>query len=181
MTEVAPQEEAGVELARAAAGSEEAFAHLVRDHQAMVFSLALHCLGDRAAAEDLSQEVFLQLHRNLGQIESPAHLKFWLRRVASHRAIDAARRRRWWPKFGLDEIPEPAIRPPQADPLLLRRLSKVIRTLPETQRVIVVLRYQEDLDPSEISEVLDMPVATVKSYLHRALEMLRKKLGGKKQ
>ncbi|MDX2149354.1 MAG: sigma-70 family RNA polymerase sigma factor [Bryobacteraceae bacterium] len=181
MTEVAPQEDTAVSWAGTVAGDSDAFARIVREHQAMVFSLALHCLGDRASAEDLSQDVFLQLHRNLDQIESPAHLKFWLRKVASHRAIDAARRRRWWPKFGLDEIPEPAIRTPAADPLLMRRLAKVVKTLPETQRVIVVLRYQEDMDPSEIAQVLEMPVATVKSYLHRALEMLRKKLGGKKE
>lgn len=177
MTEVAVPDDTITDLQRAALGDQAAFAALVLEHQSMVFSLALHCLRDRALAEELSQDVFLQLYRNLGEIESPAHLKFWLRRVASHRAIDVARRRRWWPKFGLDDIPEPAQSASWGDSLLSRHLRKLVATLPESQRAVVVLRYQEDLDPMEIAAVLDMPVATVKSYLHRALAMLRKKIG----
>lgn len=177
MTEVAAPEETATSLERAAAGDHAAFGDLVREHQSMVFSLALHCLRDRALAEELSQDVFLQLYRNLGEIESPAHLKFWLRRVASHRAIDVARRRRWWPRFGLDDVPEPAQPAHGGDSLLRSHLAKLVATLPESQRAVVVLRYQEDLDPTEIAAVLDMPLATVKSYLHRALGMLRRKLG----
>jgi RNA polymerase sigma-70 factor (ECF subfamily) len=177
MTEVAAPDETITQLERAAAGDQSAFAGIVHEHQSMVFSLALHCLRDRALAEELAQDVFLKLYRHLGEIESPAHLKFWLRRVASHRAIDIARRRRWWPKFGLDDIPEPAQPALGGDSLLHRHLTKLVATLPETQRVLVVLRYQEDMDPAEIAAVLDMPVATVKSYLHRALGLLRKKLG----
>jgi RNA polymerase sigma-70 factor (ECF subfamily) len=63
-----------------------------------------------------------------------------------------------------------------ADPLLDRRLRQLIRELPEVQRAVVTLRYQEDLDPSEICRVVGMPVNTVKSHLHRALQALRRKL-----
>ena len=182
MTDVAVPSDSSTDLQRAAQGDQGAFASLVREHQSMVFSLALHCLRDRALAEELAQDVFLQLYRNLGEIESPAHLKFWLRRVASHRAIDVARRRRWWPKFSLEDIPEPAEGAKEGDSLLSRHLQRLVATLPESQRAVVVLRYQEDLDPMEIAAVLEMPVATVKSYLHRALGMLRKKMekGGPK-
>jgi RNA polymerase sigma-70 factor (ECF subfamily) len=55
-------------------------------------------------------------------------------------------------------------------------LRRLVASLPETPRMVMVLRYQEDLDPSEIAEVLEMPVATVKSHLQRALAMLREKL-----
>ena len=55
-------------------------------------------------------------------------------------------------------------------------LRELVATLPETPRMIVVLRYREDLDPSEIADRIGMPVATVKSHLHRSLEMLREKL-----
>lgn len=177
MTDVAVPSDSSTDLRRAAEGDHAAFAALVREHQAMVFSLALHCLRDRALAEELAQDVFMQLFKNLGEIESPAHLKFWLRRVASNRAIDVARRRRWWPKFGLDDIPEPAQGAKEGDSLLSRHLQKLVATLPESQRAVVVLRYQEDLDPTEIAAVLEMPVATVKSYLYRALGLLRRKLG----
>ena len=66
---------------QAQAGSETAFATLLREHQAMVFGLAYQFLQNWAQAEELAQDVFLALHRNLGRIESAAHLVFWLRRV----------------------------------------------------------------------------------------------------
>jgi RNA polymerase sigma-70 factor (ECF subfamily) len=153
-----------------------AFADIVREHQAMIFSLAWHFLHDRALAEELAQEVFLELHRHLDTIESPAHLVFWLRKVASRRCIDQIRRRSFRPKFRLDDVPEPAARTPETDPMLSRALARLVASLPEKARLVVILRYQEDLDPADIAQVLDMPVATVKSHLQRSLDMLRDKL-----
>jgi RNA polymerase sigma-70 factor (ECF subfamily) len=94
-------------LARATAGDESAFAEIVREHQAMVFSLARHFLRDRSLAEELAQEVFLDLYRHLAAIKSPAHLKLWLRKVTSHRCIDQTRRQQARPQVSLDELPEP--------------------------------------------------------------------------
>ena len=142
----------------------------------MVFSLAWRFLRDRSLAEELAQDVFLELHRHLGAIESPAHLVFWLRKVASRRCIDQTRRRAFWPKFRLDEVPEPAARTREADPLVSRALARLVASLPEKARMVVILRYQEDLDPSEIAEVLEMPLGTVKSHLQRSLDLLRDKL-----
>ena len=79
-------------LARAMSGDAAAFGTLVRAHQRSVYSLALRMLTDRHQAEDLAQEVFLQLYRSLGSLESEEHLGFWLRRVTMHRAIDRLRR-----------------------------------------------------------------------------------------
>ena len=61
------------------------FAELMREHRAMVFSVLWHFLHDRDLAEELAQDVFLSLHKNLAGIETPAHAGFWLRKVASHR------------------------------------------------------------------------------------------------
>jgi RNA polymerase sigma-70 factor (ECF subfamily) len=153
-----------------------AFADIVREHQGMVFSLAWHYLHDRALAEEMAQEVFLELYRHLASIQSPEHLLFWLRKVASRKCIDQTRRRAFWPKFGLDDIPEPSAKTRQADPMLSGALAKLVASLPEKARMLVILRYQEDLDPSDIARVLDMPVGTVKSHLQRALGVLREKL-----
>ncbi len=142
----------------------------------MIFSLAWHFLRDRALAEELAQEVFLELHRHLDTIQSPVHLVFWLRKVASRRCIDQARRRSFWPKFRLDEVPEPATLTRETDPMLSRALARLVASLPEKARLVVIMRYQEDLDPADIAQVLDMPVATVKSHLQRSLELLRDKL-----
>ena len=163
-------------LARSAQGDSSAFAEIVREHQAMVFSIAYHFLHDRWLAEELAQEVFLQLHKNLAGVESPAHLKFWLRKVASHRSIDQARRRKLQPKVALEEIPEPAIAPQAGDPMLAGKLRRLVAALPEKSRLVVILRYQEDLEPAEIAEVLEMKVRTVKSHLQRSLALLREKL-----
>jgi RNA polymerase sigma-70 factor, ECF subfamily len=81
------------------------FAALVREHQAMVFSLAYHFLGERAAAEELAQDVFLRLFRHLGKLQSPEHVVFWLRRVTANRCIDEARRRQRRPEVELEEMP----------------------------------------------------------------------------
>ena len=145
----------------------------------MVFSLALRFLRDREGAEELAQDVFLQLYRQLDRIENPAHATWWLRRATCHRSIDEVRKRKLRPRIGLDEIPEPKGPNQQPDLMLHGQIRKLIESLPEKPRMVVLLRYQEDLDPTEIAEMLEMPISTVKSHLHRSLTMLREKLGGK--
>lgn len=162
-------------LTRAQAGDGAAFGELVREHQAMVFSLARYSLRHHETAEELAQEVFLSLYRNLGAIESPAHLKFWLRRVTSNRCIDYVRRQRV-PTVNVEDAPEPATTDCHGDALLTATLRRMVATLPARPRLIVTLRYQEDLEPSEIAALLDLPVNTVKSHLRRSLAILKEKV-----
>ena len=163
-------------LGKAAQGDQVGFAEIVQEHQGMVFSIAYHFLRNSSLAEELAQEVFLHLYQNLSSIQSPAHLKYWLRRVAVHRCIDQSRRQKFRQEVALEEIPEPAMTSSSADLMLSERLQKTVASLPERQRMIVILRYQEELGPAEIAEVLKMPVNTVKSTLNRSLAELRKKL-----
>jgi len=163
-------------LVRAQAGDHSAFAELVREHQSMVFGIACHFLRDRAVAEELAQDTFLELYQRLESIKSLDHLKFWLRRVVGNRCIDASRRRRLRPVVGLEDVPEPAAIEAREDPILAETLRRYVGALPETARLVVVLRFQEDLSPSEIADVLEMPLNTVKSHLQRSLAMLREKL-----
>ncbi|MGA2146995.1 MAG: RNA polymerase sigma factor, partial [Bryobacteraceae bacterium] len=107
---------------------------------------------------------------------SPRHATAWLRKVAVQRAIDAGRRRKRQPRIGLEEVPEPVTFDPRYDPWLGESLRRMVASLPEAQRMVVILRYQEELEPTEIAGVLEMPVATVKSHLHRALALLREKM-----
>ena len=160
-------------LARARAGDVDAFEALVRRHERMVFSLARHVVRDPATAEEVAQEVFLQFYRSLGQIESDAHALFWLRRVTGHRAIDAARHEAGRPRVSLDAAPPPGVVGRQPDPWVSDALARLVAGLPARARTVVVLRYQEDLDPTEIAAVLDVPLNTVKSQLKRALAVLR--------
>ena len=166
-------------LTRAKAGDQTAFAALIRRHQNMVFSVALHMLRSRPAAEDLAQEVFLELYRSLGRLESEAHVVSWLRRVASHRCIDEIRRRNHRPEFGTDTLPDVGHSPQTREVFVADRLEALVAGLPETARMVVVLRYQEEMDPTEIAEALSMPVNTVKSHLRRSIAALRESLTGR--
>ncbi len=142
----------------------------------MVFSVALRFLRNREVAEELAQDVFLQCYRQLDRLESAEHACSWLRRAICHRAIDELRKQRYRPAIGLEGIPEPASSGAMPDMLLRDRLREMVECLPEKARMVVVLRYQEDLVPTEIAEMLDMPVSTVKSHLHRSLALLRGRL-----
>lgn len=151
------------------------FPDLLRSNQNMVFSVALRFLRDRAAAEEIAQDVFLELHRHLHELDSEAHATNWLRKVTGRRCIDAARRRKLRMAVTLDDAPEPAVAPTNADPLRDRRLRQLVASLPERARMVVILRYQEEMMPEEIAEALDLPVRTVKSQLTRSLAILRTK------
>jgi RNA polymerase sigma-70 factor (ECF subfamily) len=154
---------------------EAEFAELIRDHQSMVFSIAFRFLRDRAVAEELAQDVFLKLYRELSRLESREHVKFWLRKVISHRSMDYARGAHRRREVALDDVLEPAVQSNGSDPLLENSLRKLVASLPEEARMVIVLRYQEEMEPQEIAETLGLPLATVKSRLRRSLVLLRGK------
>ena len=163
------------QLAKARAGDTAAIALLIRAHQCSVYSLALRLLGTRELAEDLTQDVFMQLNGNLKSIESNTHLLFWLRKVTSYRAIDQLRRRSRIEMTSLDDEVLPVSTADGSDPLLQRHLQQLLSELSPPARAVLLLRYQEDLDPVEIARTLEMPINTVKSHLKRSLELLRQR------
>lgn len=159
------------------AESEAEFSALVREHQSMVFGIALNFLHDRASAEEVAQDVFLQLYRQRERLESPGHVTAWLRRVACHRSIDYVRSRHLERRISIEDIGERASVTTPDDPMLREKLRKLILSLGEKAKMVMILRYQEDLDPEEIARELEMPVRTVKSHLQRSLALLREKFG----
>jgi RNA polymerase sigma-70 factor (ECF subfamily) len=160
-------------FSKARAGDPVAFGAIVRRHQSMVFTIALHVLRNPAAAEDLAQEVFLELYRSMERIESEAHTIAWLRRVTSHRCIDELRRAHRRHELLVETLPDWGALPPSRELFLESRLPALVGRLPARARMVMILRYQEDLDLSAISETLAMPVNTVKSHLRRSLAVLR--------
>jgi len=164
-------------LARAQAGDRNAFRTVVLTQQARVYGIALRMLGRREDAQELAQDVFLTLHRSLHSIVSPAHLRHWLHRTVCHRAIDRLRSRsalQLLPLEAAAAIEEPATGGDPADQRLLRQL---IEQLQPMAKAVMLLRYQEDLDPAEISQVLGVPLNTVKSHLRRSLTWMRQRCG----
>jgi RNA polymerase sigma-70 factor, ECF subfamily len=168
-----------VDLIAAQRGDATAFARLVRAHQAHVFSVALRFTGSREDAEELAQDVFVQLHSALAQLSSPAHALHWLLRTVTHRCIDRLRSGGRMPRLvPIDADNEPAASDAPVDPLWARRLRSLLLQLPAVPRAVVTLRFQMDLELTEIAEVLDMPVNTVKSHLRRSVDWLRTQQAG---
>ncbi len=135
-------------------------------------------LSDRHRAEDLAQEVFLQLYRSLDSIESDSHLAFWLRKVAVNRSIDRIRQESRHDAEPLTDAEAVTAETDDSDPLLQRRMAGLVAQLPPGARAVVVLRYQEDLDPTQIARTLDMSINTVKSHLRRSLSSMRARVLG---
>ena len=155
--------------------TEADFADLVRENQAMVFSIAFNFLRDQSLAEELAQDVFLQLYKNLERLESHHHAKNWLRRATSHRCIDFTRKRGLAKEVNLDSVPEPSSKWPEPDPFLREKLRTLVASLPEKKRVLVILRFQEEMELEEIAKVLKIPARTVRTQLWRTLALLREK------
>jgi RNA polymerase sigma-70 factor (ECF subfamily) len=156
------------------------FEGLVNEHQSMVFSMAWRMTGDRGLAEEIAQDVMLELDRYLHRLGSANHARYWLRQATLHRSTDALRRRRrkaaslgtdvW------DELEERhgIVEMDRESPLGVR-LEQLLAALPDAQRAAIVLRYQEGMTPDEIAIMVRAPVATVKSNLQRGLKQLREK------
>ena len=124
--------------------------------------------------------MFLELFRSAEKLQGEDHVRYWLRRVAVHRATDALRRHARQPEalgepwleeqHGGQDFAEIAL-----SNGVVHRLESMVGSLPEAMRVAVVLRYGEDMTPDEIGQLLGQPVPTVKSNLQRGLKLLRQK------
>jgi RNA polymerase sigma-70 factor, ECF subfamily len=175
VTDAEPGVAADRDFAAARDGDADAFVRLVRHHQARIFSLALRLTGRREDAEELAQDTFLGLHGQLRQLESAQHARHWVSRTVTHRAIDLLRRRARRPQsVSVDHLLLAVpVEDDSGDPLLHRTLRALLLRLPEIPRAVLVLRFQEDLDPLDIAATLELPVNTVKSHLRRSLDWLR--------
>ena len=173
-----------------ATGDEFACARLVTDHQRMVFQLALHLLGDRQEALDLSQEVFLRVFRMLPQFRGQSTLKTWIYRICINQARN---RQRWWRRrhkadqVSLDQhvLAHGDLRQPgdhtapdraYARKELAERLWSALNHLPFDQRTVIVLREIDGFSYEEIADSLGVAIGTVKSRLTRARQTLRDEL-----
>lgn len=176
------QADLGPVLQRARDNDREAFRQLVVAFQARLYSLALRLTGHPADAEELAQDAFVQLHASLWRIEDVGHLQKWLLRAIYHRSIDRIRQRQRQgqslPLEVLGDSPEGQAPDSGADPLAASRLHQLLLQLQPEARAVVLLRYQDDLDPVDIAACLDMPVNTVKSHLRRSLQWLREQCAG---
>jgi RNA polymerase sigma-70 factor (ECF subfamily) len=189
-TEADPARDAEL-AAQARAGVRAAFDELVVRHQDRVYNMALRMLGHPDDALDLAQEVFLSAYRALPAFEGKSSFSTWLYRVTVNRCRDELRRRatvkHTRPRSlsaaaGPDDPPgdPPAHAPSPAELAVAREsealVARAIAELPADARETLVLRDVEGLAYEEIAEILDVPVGTVRSRLHRARSLVRERL-----
>ncbi len=170
-------------------GDRRAFAELVNLYKVKIYHLAYRMLNNRQEAEDVVQETFLRVFENLGKYDREQKFSSWIYRIGTNLCIDRLRKRKanfsldaelsdgeggdWHDLFAAqDASPE--------EQLLLSETQTQIRSamerLPEKYKSIMVLRYLHDLSLHEISEILRLPITTIKTRIHRGREFMRKAL-----
>jgi RNA polymerase sigma-70 factor (ECF subfamily) len=161
------------------------FKKMVEQHRDRIFTFAYYNLGNREEAEDVTQEVLLRIWQNLEAInEATQHA--WINKVSRNACIDAARRRRAYRTrvvatadgetvFGAaSHEPSPEDRAVASS--LRSRIQGALSELQEPYKSVVILREIQEMKYEEISASLELPLNTVKSYLHRGRRMLREQL-----
>lgn len=165
-------------LSRLQSGDETAMAALYDEYSKIVYSVALRVLRDPASAEDILQEIFMQIWRNPASfIPSRGSLAGWLAVVARNRSIDALRRKR--PTDSVDDVilAAPCNLSDEAERnLMMEKTRSVLQSLPVEQRKTLEMAFFDGLTHAEISEMTGDPLGTVKTRIRSALLGLRKAL-----
>jgi RNA polymerase sigma-70 factor, ECF subfamily len=178
------------------AGSEEAFALLIAQYQAPIYSLISRVLNDPSDAADITQDVFIKVFRNIGSFHGDSSLRTWIYRIALREALN---QRRWWTRHRGREVTietetnashegkstylKDMLVDEHASPYELTEHEEIrakveveLRRLQEPFRTVVILRDLEGLPYDEIAEILGAHLGTVKSRLVRGRAMLRTRL-----
>ena len=168
-------------LARVSAGDERAFARLCDVFTGPVLGEALRHLGDRAAAEDVTQEVFLRIWRNAHAFDPErGSAEAWIATIAPNASRDALRRRSAVAVDESSERADPAADPPRevSDAAESVVLQAAVASLAPPLREVIELAYWQGLSQTEIAERLGDPLGTVKTRTRRALALLAEALDG---
>ncbi len=163
-------------IGRCAQGDELAFAELVESHKVMVFTIALRMLRDHSAAEDLAQEVFLRVYRNLSTFRGDAKLSTWIYQIAYRLCLEELQKphhRQHYVSLDTGDGQLQIADPGPAGVDLGQTLDYYLGKLPPHYRMALTLYYLQDRKYEEIAAVMAIPVGTVKTYLHRAKAWLR--------
>jgi RNA polymerase sigma-70 factor (ECF subfamily) len=166
------------------AGDAAAFTTLVERHQARVYSVCLRVIGNPEDAADATQEAFISALRKLGQFRGDSAFSTWMHRVAVNSCYDLLRKRSRQPMLHLptdQDEPERELGPPMPDHAdevaSTRDAAAALALVPDEFRVALVLADVQDLPYHQISEILDVPVGTVKSRVFRGRIALARAMG----
>jgi RNA polymerase sigma-70 factor, ECF subfamily len=166
-------------------GDLDAFESLVKRHQGPLLNFITRYLGDRSAAEDLTQEVFLRVYRAARRFQPGSKVSTWIFRIAYHQVLTELGRRRRQRKLSEDlhrsraEAARESLTDRSERFEMDEEVLAALGRLPNNQRAALLLRVNEDLSYREIGEVLGIGIQSVESLLFRARQNLRKDLGRK--
>jgi len=170
-------------IQRAQKGNHNAFAALVDEHQRYVYNLALRVVKDENEALDLTQETFVRAWTALPNFKGQSQLRTWLYRIVTNLCYNRLPNlRRSLNDLGddvMEDIPETNFNTPAQEfesNETRRHLHQAMENLDENYRLLITLRYQNELSYDEIASTLNLPLGTVKTGIFRAKEQLRKKL-----
>jgi RNA polymerase sigma-70 factor (ECF subfamily) len=171
-------------IRRFLAGDTGAFTQLVERHRRRVYNLCLRLLGDADDAADAAQDTFVSVLTKLDRFRGDAAFTTWVHRIAVNACYDVTRRRRRQPMLrlaGEGDAPPEETGPPVPDPADevagTRDVLAALRAIPEEFRTAVVLADLQDLPYEEVAKVLDVPIGTVKSRVHRGRVALARAMG----
>ncbi len=154
-----PETADSVLVQQALSGDQEAFEALVSRYKKLLFGLIHHYVGEYHEAEDILQQVWLQLYLSLATLRPSMQIKPWLFTVARNRCLDFLRHKHVLSKRLLHD--------------LQHEIQHAIQALPHTYRPVVWLFYRSQLNYAEIGRILDIPGSTVKTHFNRAKPFLR--------
>lgn len=171
-------------------GNQEAFEEIVTLFQQRLYQVCYRMLGNAQEAEDIAQEAFVRAYVNIHTYDQKRKFSTWLYRIATNLCIDRIRKKK--PDYYLDatvpgtdglnmysqiaatgDLPEEEIERMETQDRVQYEISK----LPDKYRTVIILRYMEELPLQEISDILELPLGTVKTRVHRGREALRKQMG----
>lgn len=164
----------------------QAFAELIKRHQRSVFAVLYKVMGNRKEVEDVAQDVFIALYRNLDSFRDESKFSTWLYRVAFNHGCSAIRRLKTKKEQLLAnsmeredgttiDLPAPNVEDPEKK-VLAGQVWRYASRLPEQMRAALELFYRQEKSYDEIAEILSLPLGTVKTQLFRARAELRKRL-----
>ena len=164
-------------------GQTDAFEILVRRHQKAIFNLVYRMLGDYDEAAEISQEVFLSAYRSIGQFRGDANFSTWLYRIALNHASTRRRNLAKWQQRTVPIDATETANEQQLDPAetleqkeIQEQVQKALNGLEPRDAMIILLKDLQDVPYEEVARVLEVPVGTVKSRLHRARQALKARL-----
>ncbi len=169
-------------IERLKAGDERAFEEFVTEYRERVYRVAWRVVRDDDAAEDVAQEAFIKVFRHVGRFEGRSSLYTWLYRITVNIALNRLKRDKFRNMLPLGDLPRPD-RKASSDPAraalsgeIAERIDQAVRTLPDKQRAVFVLKFFEGLTHNQIADIVGCSEGTSKANYFHAIRKLRTKL-----